>query len=128
PVGEDREDQEDRREHDQRPDHPAMTPLGACRLVRSSRISAAARRTLGRFQPHPSIVGRALGRPVPGVLSATGVLGSAGRCQYAVEACPPFGGSRAPISQNTGKTIPIRNMTQWPFLMAMIPRVTSRMK
>ena len=34
-------------------------------------------------------------------------------------------GISAPMIQNNGKKIPIRNMTQWPFLIAMMPSVTS---
>jgi hypothetical protein len=36
------------------------------------------------------------------------------------------GGSKAPISQNSGMKIPMMNMTQWPFRMDRMPKVKRR--
>jgi hypothetical protein len=36
------------------------------------------------------------------------------------------GGIRAPMSQNNGRKKPMMNMTQWPFLIVMIPSVINR--
>ena len=37
-------------------------------------------------------------------------------------------GNNAPMSQNSGRKMPRTNMTQWPFLIVMTPRVIARMR
>ena len=101
------------------PRHTALSPTGAA-LDSSSRAprGRGSRITTPASRSRRAWGERLLGCPVPGLRFG------ARSGQYLSRT----GGNNAPMSQNSGRKMPRTNMTQWPLLMVMTPRVIARMR